>query len=407
MRDSVRPLMTLLGKLCRIDSLPLKAALVLAILAAISCGPSRPSTAFHCPIRLGFVRAYSGPGALFGQSLDKGVQMGFDEINAAGGVRGCKVDLISYDTQSMPSNAASLTRRLIISDRVPLIIISSPSPEVIAAGSIAESMHVPLYAPSAASAKITSLGFKWVWAQSLIDTAGAKAIADYVVRKLNWKQIGVIYENTDYAKPSAQETLIPALKRLGAEVVANEAFNVGDVDLSAQLLRAKDAGAQGLIYWGNDKQGAVLTKQNQLLGIRLPIAGNTSLVYPAYLDLLPPNIQAETRLFAVGQFLWTSQVPAQAKWVKHFEARYHVDPDLTAREGYDATYLLKKVIESAPNLSPAVLNNGIRNIQYDGIGGSISFDSTGRAHRPQMIVELTPKSGPGFQVVENIPAQAY
>lgn len=396
-----------LGKVRVLRSFLLKAAPGLAILAAISCGPSRQSTAFRCPIRLGFVRAYSGPGALFGQSLDKGVQMGFAEINADGGVRGCKVDLISYDTQSMPSNAASLTRRLIIRDHVPLIIISSPSPEVVAAGGIAESMHVPLYAPSAASAKITSLGFKWVWAQSLIDTAGAKAIADYVVQKVGWKRIGLIYENTDYARPSAQETLVPALKQLGAEVVANEAFNVGDVDLSAQLLRAKDAGAQGLIYWGNDKQGAVLTKQNQLLGIKLPIAGNTSLVYPAYLDLLPPDIQAETKLFAVGQFLWTSQVPKEAKWVKDFEARYQADPDLTAREGYDGAYVLKKVIESAPDLSPAALNNGIRAVQYNGIGGSISFDSTGRAHRPQMIVELTPKNGPGFRVVENIPAQAY
>lgn len=357
-----------------------------------------------CPIRIGFVRAYSGKGAVYGQSLDRGVQMGFDEINAAGGVCGCQIKLVTYDSQSVPANTSALVRRLIIRDKVSLIIASSPSTEIFAAEEVAESMGVPLYAPSAPSARLTGQGYSWIWCQSLVDTAAATALADYVVQRQGWHRIGIVYENSDYGKPTVKNALVPQLKQLGAQVVAQEAFNTGDADLSAQLLRIRDAGADVLLYWGHEKEAAILTEQNQSEQVRLPIAANTAVVYPAYLSLLPANIQDETKLYAIGQFLWSSQIPKDAKWIQAFEGRYHTTPDVTAREGYDAAYLLRQVYGAAHDFSPKSLQSSLRAVHFDGVGGPITFDTTGRARRSQMIVELTPKSGAGFQLVERIPA---
>jgi branched-chain amino acid transport system substrate-binding protein len=69
--------------------------------------------AIPCPIKLGNVRAETGAGAAYGQALATGLKMGFDEINAAGGVAGCPVELVTYDSQSQPGNAATLTQRFI------------------------------------------------------------------------------------------------------------------------------------------------------------------------------------------------------------------------------------------------------------------------------------------------------
>lgn len=376
----------------------------LLILSAWLWHAKHATTPSGCTIRLGFVRAYSGRGAVYGQSLDRGVQMGFDEINAAGGVCGCKVQLITYDSQSIPANTSAITRRLIMKDKVPLIIVSSPSTEVLAAEEIAEMLKVPLYAPSAPSARLTGQGYSWIWCQSLVDTSAANALAEYAVGKLGWHRIGLVYENSDYAKPTVQKIVGPHLKRLGAQVVASEVFNTGDVDLSAQLLRVRDAGADAILFWGHEKEAAILTKENQSLGVHLPMVANTAIVYPAYLELLPSSVQSATELYAIGQFLWTSQVPKEANWVQAFESRYHTIPDVTAREGYDAAFVLKQVLTNSHDLRPPSLQGALRSVEYEGIGGPISFDATGRARRGQMIVKLTPKSGPGFRFVEAIPA---
>jgi branched-chain amino acid transport system substrate-binding protein len=383
--------------------LPWAIAIAVLGLATLFYSPAK-ATFSGCPIRIGFVRAYSGKGAVYGQSLDRGVQMGFDEINAAGGVCGCKVQLVTYDSQSVPANTSALVRRLTMRDNVSLIIASSPSTEIFAAEEVAETMGIPLYAPSAPSARITGQGYSWIWCQSLVDTAAATALADYIVQKQGWRRIGIVYENSDYAKPTVQNALAPRLRQLGAEIVAQEAFNTGDADLSAQLLRIRDAGADALLYWGHEKEAAILTKENQSEQVRLPIAANTAVVYPAYLSLLPGDIQDETKLYAIGQFLWTSRAPKDAKWIQAFEDRYHTIPDVTAREGYDAAYLLKQVFSAAHDFSPKSLQSSLNTVHFDGIGGPISFDSTGRARRSQMIVKLTPKSGLGFQLVERIPA---
>lgn len=383
--------------------LPWAAAVAVLGLATLFHSSAK-ATSSRCPIRIGFVRAYSGKGAVYGQSLDRGVQMGFDEIDASGGVCGCKIELVTYDSQSVPANTSALTRRLIMKDKVPLIIASSPSTEIFAAEEITEPIGIPLYAPSAPSAGLTSQGYSWIWCQSLVDTAAATALANYVVKEQGWRRVGIVYENSDYAKPTVLKALVPRLKELGAEVVAQEAFNAGDAELSAQLLRIRDAGADNLLYWGHEKEAAILTKENQSEQVRLPIAANTAVVYPAYLALLPADVQAATKLYAIGQFLWTSQAPKDATWVKAFEDRYQTIPDVTAREGYDAAYLLKQVLSTAPDLTPKSLQSSLRSVHFDGVGGPISFDTAGRARRAQMIVKLTSKTGSGFEVVERVPA---
>lgn len=112
--------------------------------------------AVACPIRLGTVYPESGAVASVGQSLGRGLKMGFDEINGKGGIAGCKVEVISYDSQSQPANAVTLTQRLLFQDNVKLIIGSAFSLEVLAMMEVTGNAKVPLYVPSAASAAITS-----------------------------------------------------------------------------------------------------------------------------------------------------------------------------------------------------------------------------------------------------------
>lgn len=380
------------------------ALLSLAIGAAL---PSSAAATIACPLKIGFVRPESGSGASFGHSLEKGMTMGLDKVNAAGGILGCPIKIIAYDSQSIPSNAAVLARRLLFQDGVPLIIGSSPSPEVLAMMEVTENAGVPLYVPSASSSKITDQGFKWVWRQSVIDVSAAKLLSEIMTKDLGWKRVGAIYENTDYGKPVVRDVLGPSLETHGAKLVAQEAFNPGDTDLSGQLLRIRDVGADGLVYWGHEKEGAILAKANHELKVDLPMAGNTGLVYPGFLDLLSPEVQAATRLIAVNPFVWTDGTPEQREWVKTFKGRWGIDPDITSMDGYDAVFFLKSALNTAGSLEPAAIAKALSGTVYDGVGGQIAYDKTGQAARPLTVVKLTPKSGPGFEVLKVVPAGEF
>ncbi len=361
----------------------------------------------ECPLRIGFVRPESGGGASFGHSLEEGLNMALKEINTSGGIAGCEVKLVAYDSQSIPSNAAVLARRLIYQDKVPLIIGSSPSPEVVAMMEITENAGVPLYVPSAASVAITNQGFKWVWRQSVIDVSVAKLLADTIVTDKHWKRVGMIYENTDYAKPVITKVMAPQLTAKGVTVVASEAFNPGDTDLSGQLLRIKDAGVDGLVYWGHEKEAAILTTENHELKVDLPIAANTGVVYPGYLNLLSDKVQAATQLFAAIPFVWTGGNDRQRAWVQQFKTIYGINPDVTSMDGYDSGYFLKAAITAAGSMEPDALRAAISATVYDGVGGKIFYDKTGQAARALNVVELTPKDGPGFRILKSVPAGQY
>ena len=373
--------------------------MVASALAVLAVGSSPAFAKIECPLKIGSVRPESGGGASFGQSLARGLTMGIEEVNAAGGIDGCPIELIAYDTQSLPANAATLTNRLISQDDVKLILGSSISTETLAMMEVTENRGFPLYVPSAASAKITNQGAKWVWRQSVIDAKAAELFVQYIIDTFGYKKIGAVYENTDYGHDPVMGIIAPALKKHGIEV-STEAFNTGDSDVSSQLLSLKGAGAEAIIFWGHEKEGALVTRQNIQLGMNLPILGNTGLVYPAYLDLLTDDEQANTNLQAVSQFVWTTDVPAQVAWIDRYRAKYNLSPDVTSMDGYDSIFLLKQAYEAAGSTDPESLKKALGEIRFKGVGGTISFDETGQALRSLIVVKLTPKSEGGFKIVK-------
>lgn len=382
--------------------------LIWAAIGALIVLPVGPITsaeaAVKCPLKLGSIRPESGSAASNGNSLINGMALALEEINAKGGIAGCQVQIVSYDSQSVPVNAATLTRRLVSQDGVPFVIGAPMSVESLAMMEVTENAGIPLYVPSAASAKITNQGFKWVWRQSVIDSLSAEALVTYVTRDLGWKKVAIAYENSDLARPTFQNTLGPKLVAAGATVVAAEAIGSGDSDVSGQLLRIRDTKPDGIVFWGYLKEGALLARQNQQLKLNLPIAGGTGVVYPEFLNILPADVQAATTLYAVTQFVWTTDDPKQKAWIATYKGKYNKEADVTAIDSYDAMFVLKKAIEAAGSMDPEALQSALKKVSYEGVGGQISFDETGQARRDMTIVQLTPKDGPGYRIVKTISA---
>lgn len=374
------------------------ASLVLAALVLSGCGSIVPA-AGGGNIQVGVVAPQSGGTSAYGLSLVNGLKLAQEEINAAGGVNGRKFDLTVYDSQSTPTTAASLTQKLVFQDKVPLVIGSASSLETLAMMEITENNKVPLYVPSAASPKVTNQGYKWVWRQSLPDNVTAVAMANYIARTLGWKRVAVIYENTDYGKPPVG-VATDSLKKLGVESLNQEAFNVGDTDLSAQLLRIRDAKPDGVIMWAHYQEGALALKTIQQLGLNLKVISNQGLVYPAFLELLPPGVG--DGMMAISQFVWTNPDPKLQEYVKKYKGKYNADPDVTALDAYDGLYVVAEAIKKAGGTDAAKLQEAFRTTKYEGVGGPISYDETGQAVRSALAVQIEARA---FKVVGQAPTQ--
>src|SRR5690554_4042229 len=135
---------------CKFKSASFIGLIILITLIVSSCAPNTQvqEGSVECPIRLGSVRPETGSGAVFGNSLADGLNFGVDVVNEQGGILGCQVEIIAYDSQSTPANAATLTQRLITQDNVQLVIGSSISTETLAMMEITENAQVPIYVPS-------------------------------------------------------------------------------------------------------------------------------------------------------------------------------------------------------------------------------------------------------------------
>ncbi len=345
-------------------------------------------------IKVGTVQPLSGGGSLFGLTTRQGITMAFDDINSKGGVNGQKLDLIAYDSTTKPPVAATSSQRLIFEDKVVLILGSGSSLDNLAMMEVTETGKFPLLIPSSASPKITSLGYKWVWRMSLIDSATAKMLAEYANKKPNWIRIAFLHENTDYGRPPIEILKGIFEKTKGRQVVAHETYNKGDTDVSAQLLKIKSAGPDVVITWGYYTEGALIARQAQQIGLKAQLFGNQGLAFPEYLQLAGPAAEGVMLIESTSSGL--NPDPKIQAFAKRYEAKFNRAVYNSSVDGYDGGMVVEEVFKKV-GIKPDAIQKALNTMTFQGIAGPIKFDSTGQAEKRACIFKV---EGGKFKFIE-------
>jgi branched-chain amino acid transport system substrate-binding protein len=248
-----------------------------ATTASLAAGLARPAIAASEPIKIGFLPALTGPSSSTGVAINRGTLLAIEEINAAGGVNGRKLELISRDTQSDPTKAVNGTAELTQREKVHVVWGPLNSGEALAA------------TPLIARAGVPQLDSCWV--DSLIDIKKyprafriapsnqqvGGAASNYVLNVLKVKKVAVIGDTTGYGTASV-EAYVPMLKAKGAEVVYEGDTDASNPDLKPELLRMRDAGAQVIMPWSvNAGFLARILNTRGEMGWDVPVVGQTTL----------------------------------------------------------------------------------------------------------------------------------
>jgi len=325
------------------------------------------------PIKIGVVSPLTGPVAVGGLHTKNGLELAKDEINGKGGVPGVgNFELIYEDDKCIPPESVNAVTKLVHRDKVLAVIGSVCSSATLAGMTVTEKAKTPQITTVSTSPAITQKGNPWIFRTALVDSSRAEVLAEFAVKVLKAKTIGIIHDADDYGRDGA-EAFIAKFKEFNIEPKVKESFNRKDKDFSGQLMKAKNAGVDVLIVWGLPEESSLVLRQIKDLNLNLRVMGGDAMANPRTLELAGAAIEGT---FSAIDFVRTDKSPRIQDFVKRYEGRFNTPSDNVAAKGYEGLHLLTQAIaKSGPDKTK--LRDTLLTIKFDGITGLTVFDKNG------------------------------
>ncbi|MFO1160233.1 MAG: ABC transporter substrate-binding protein [Reyranellaceae bacterium] len=245
-------------------------------LAASGSFPA-PAIAQNEPIKIGYLPALTGPSSSTGVGINRGVQLGIDEINSSGGINGRKLELIVRDTQSEPTKAVNAVAELTQRQKVGVIFGPVNSGEALAATPLIARDKVAMLHPCWVDELIDVKKYPMAFRIAPTNTQVGGGANFYVVDVLKLKKIAVISDTTGYGTASVN-TYVPMLKAKGVDVVYTGHVDAANPDLKPDMLRMQSAGAQVIMPWSvNAGFLSRILNTRGAMGWDVPVVGQTTL----------------------------------------------------------------------------------------------------------------------------------
>ncbi|HEX7194729.1 MAG TPA: ABC transporter substrate-binding protein [Chthoniobacterales bacterium] len=339
-------------------------------------------------IKIGEFGSLTGDNASFGTSQNNGVQMAVEEINAAGGVLGKKIDLTVEDNMTKQGETTTIARKLISQDHVVAIIGEVASSKTLEAAPIAQAAKIPLIATAATNPKVTQTG-DYVFRVCFTDDFQAVVIARFVLEKLKQKNIAFMTDVKQDYSVGLTNIAKDYLAKNGGNIVKEQSYSSGDKDFRAQLTDLKSANPDVIIITGYYPEASLIAKQARQFGIKATLVGGDGWDGSS---LIPVGGKAIEGAFFSNHFSTEDKSPLVQDFVKKYKQKYNAVPDAFAALGYDATKLLADAIKRAGSTDSDKIRAAIQDTEgFPGVSGKITIGKDRNAVKSAVI--LTIKDG--------------
>ena len=368
--------------------------LLLTVMAFMSCSSDQTPTqapapqSDDAPFRIGVMESVTGAGESYGNVAVRAKQMAADEINAAGGVNGRKLELVVEDSKCNAQDAITAFQKLTDVDGVKIILGTSCSGAMLGAAPLAEAEGIILFSGLASNADIAEAG-DYIFRTQISDievgiSTGNVLWADGV------RTLSTITEETDYAE-GVRRTSVAQFEELGGSVVAEERFSSDITDFRSQLTKLFEANPDALhISPQSEFAGGTILKQARELGYEGPIYGETIAVGTTALEIAG---DAATGMRAITAAPDPDNQKAQ-EVIANFRQRYnYVTLPWHLTSAYDDVYIAAECLKKTGDDQDAA---GFRDCLYDitwsgALGNGYSFDSKGEVvGLSRAVVEILP-----------------
>ena len=351
------------------------------------------------PIRFGWMASLTGPLATAAIGINTGVQFAVDEINAAGGINGRKIELLTRDTAGDPNKAATFAQQLVLADKVDIIIGPVNSGEALAT--------VPLVArsgtPNIVIGAVEELtdAVKYPRAFRVINTTGQwiTAADDYVVKSMKRSKVALIGDTTGYGTVSVRNATEDLAKK-GLKPVYTVLINPNKTDLSDEIAKARAAGADVIMPW-SAATGVLARLLNARgdAGWDVPVIGHPSLMALPIKQLLNKPSYWDN---VYGSGYVATSYDANGKLPERTQALVDkIRPKLGGKEidilfwwiglGYDAVKLAEHGLRKAGSTDPAAIQKALETtVDFKGVLSTLSYGPGKRDGFPDdnMVIDI-------------------
>lgn len=364
-------------------------AVILALTLA-SCSKAESNS-----VKIGGIFPLSGQVAVYGVECKNGVDLAIEEINAAGGINGKPVVLVSEDDEGNPDKTVNAFKKLSTKDGVKIVIGSLTSGCTQAITTLSQASKVVQIAPAATAPAITDAG-DFIFRACFIDPFQGTVGGKFAAETLGKKRAAILYDiGNDYSVGLADNFKI-AFEKAGGSIVSEESYATNDKDFNAQLTKIKNANPDVVYlpdYYGTV---ALIAKQLRAQGINVPMVGADGW------DGLTSNAGDEVLGgYYSNHYAVDSTEPAVKKFVESFRAKYNKDPNSFAALGYDCVYLIRDAIVAAGAEDSIAVRDALAKTDGDYVTGHLTFDEKHNPIKSAVMLELVKADDGTLKTVYN------
>jgi branched-chain amino acid transport system substrate-binding protein len=366
-------------------------------LLALSFTVALGASAYAQNIKIGLSGPYSGGSASMGVSMRDGVRLAVAQINAKGGVMGRQIQLVERDDEAKNELGVQIAQELINKENVVATVGYINTGVSLASHRFYQEAEIPVMNNVATGTIVTKQFLppehkaNYIFRNSANDNIQSNMIAD-VVKAKGYTKIAIIADSTNYGQLGRAD-LEKALAERGLKPVVVEKFNIGDTDMTAQALRAKDAGADVVLTYAIGPELAQTVNSIVKLGWKVPTMGSWTLSMASFIDAAGANAEG---VFMPQTFIQSPSTPKRKTFIEQYQAAYKVDripSPVSAAQGYDSMLILAAAIEQAKSTDGKKIREALENLNTKVEGVVTTYDKPYSATDHEAITANIPVLG--------------
>jgi len=350
-------------------------------------GSSGSGTVAGAPgdIVIGHYASMTGNTAHFGQDTDKAARLAVEQINAAGGVLGRKLQIVTLDTRGDGAEAANAVTRLIDVEKATAILGEVASSLSLQGGPIAQRRKIPMVSPSSTNPKVTQIG-DYIFRVCYIDPFQGKVMATFARTTLKLDKVAILKDvKNDYSKGLA-DAFQKSFVASGGTIAAEQSYSAGDTDFSAQLTAIKSSGAQGIWVPGYYSEVGAIARTAARLGVKMPLLGGDGWDAP---ELFSIGGEALNGSYFSNHFAPDQASPKAQKFVADFSAKYGQPPTGLGALGYDGVLVIADAIKRAGSAEPSKVRDALAATKdLEAVTGTLTMDKERNPEKSVVVLKI-------------------
>ena len=317
-------------------------------------------------IKIGLQGPLTGGSSPMGVSMRDGAKLAVTEINAKGGIMGRQIEMIERDDEAKIERGVQIAQELINKEKVVATVGYINSGVALASQRFYQEAKIPVM-NNVATASVITKQFadqpeNYVFRNSANDTIQSAMIVEELISRRKFTKVAILADATNYGQ-LGREDLEKALKAKGITAVAIEKYNIKDVDMTPQLLKSKEAGAEVVITYGIGPELAQIANGMIKLGWKVPMMGSWTLSMGNFIDNAGKNADGA---IMPQTFIQEGNTPKRKSFIAAYQKAYKVDripSPVSAAQGYDSVYLLAAAMTQAKSTEGPKILAALENLQ--------------------------------------------